>query len=547
MEKSLQHWQTPEQLRELLGQLVAFDSRTGSSGEIGFPHFIKEKMSALPYFRRNEQHLHLIDAELDRNALVAHYKADNVKDTIVLISHFDVVHTKEFGDLENIAFDIRALTQAVTERKASFNTSVQKDIETDDYIFGRGVMDMKMGLTLHMSLIERASTEEWPVNLILVTVPDEEVNSDGMRAAVKFLSGLKTSEGLDLKLILNSEPTFSQNAGDTNYYIYSGTIGKIMPSALFYGVGTHAGEPLQGMTSHFMSAYLTKEMEFNPDFREEKYGEATPPPVCLQQNDLKKDYSTQTSHHSYALYNVFTLERSPSEVMDIYRDVAERAMRQCYQDYTALCRSLHTEPLEGINTLTFHELAAHVIDKSGQAYYDLIVESVFNDDTLNIRDKAVKIVDRLMDHSKELAPATVLFLSPSYYPAVNASEDPVLKEKIKYIQEMFKSKHGVDAKQVHYFNGISDLSYVNYTGSEAGWISFKENLPVWGEPYTIPFREMQNLRAPVLNVGPYGKDAHKMTERLHKDSAFIHTPDILRELVKSFTEYAPTEKGDVFI
>jgi len=530
------NWQTPEELQTLITQLVSFDSRSGTSGEVGFPHFIKDKLLTLPYFKTHQERLYLVDSDEDRHALAAHYKADDTKDTVILISHFDVVHTKEFGDLEEIAFDVEKLTEAIAERKESFNATIKSDIESDDYIFGRGIMDMKMGLALHMSLLELASIEEWPLNIILVTVPDEEVNSDGMRAAVKFLSELKNSEELDLKLILNSEPSFSQSPQDTNYYIYSGSIGKIMPSALFYGVGTHAGEPLQGMTSHFMSSYLTKEMEFNADFYEEKFGESTPPPVCLQQNDMKKDYSTQTSHHSYALYNVFTLERSPSQVMDIYRNVAERAMNECYSDYIELCKRLNTTPLNKINTITFNDLALHVINKHGQDRYDLITDSVFNDSTLNIREKAIKIVDRLMDAAKELAPATVLFLAPSYYPAVNASDDPVLQQKIKYIQEIFKAEHDVDAKQVHYFNGISDLSYVNYTGSEDGWLSFKENLPVWGEPYTIPFKEMQNLKAPVLNVGPYGKDAHKMTERLHKDSAFIYTPDILRKLIKSFIE-----------
>lgn len=536
MGSETKNWQTPEQMYELLNQLVGFDSRTGTPGELEFPHFVKEKLEALPYFQKNESHLHLIDAGMGRNALVAHYKTDVTKDTIVLISHFDVVHIKEFGDLEDLAFDISEMTQAVMERKDDFSPSVKKDIDSNEYIFGRGVMDMKMGLALHMSLMEIASTEEWPVNLILVTVPDEEVNSDGMRAAVKFLSGLKDAEALDLKLVLNSEPSFSRNAEDTGYYIYTGTIGKIMPSALFYGIGTHAGEPLQGLTSHFMSSYLTQAMEFNPDFREEEYGEATPPPVCLQQNDLKGDYSTQTSHHSYALYNVFTLRRSPGEVMDIYRDVAERAMRQCQSHYTALCEALEIKPRAEIRTITFHDLAAHVMDKFGVGFYDTIIDGIFKDETLNIREKAIKIVDRLMDHSKALAPATVLFLSPSYYPAVNTSEDPELKKKVEYIRNIFEHEHGVDAEQVHYFNGISDLSYVNYTGSEAGWMAFKENLPVWGEPYTIPFREMQNLQAPVLNIGPYGKDAHKMTERLHKDSAFIYTPDVLRKLVKSYIQ-----------
>ena len=42
-------------------------------------------------------------------------------------------------------------------------------------------MDMKAGLMLHLSLIELATVEQWDINLVLITVPDEEVNSSGMR------------------------------------------------------------------------------------------------------------------------------------------------------------------------------------------------------------------------------------------------------------------------------------------------------------------------------------------------------------------------------
>ena len=41
----------------------------------------------------------------------------------------------------------------------------QTDLQSDEFLFGRGVMDMKAGLMLHMSLLEKASMEQWDVNL----------------------------------------------------------------------------------------------------------------------------------------------------------------------------------------------------------------------------------------------------------------------------------------------------------------------------------------------------------------------------------------------
>ncbi|MEI3613428.1 hypothetical protein [Pseudogracilibacillus sp. SO30301A] len=91
----------------------------------------------------------------------------------------------------------------------------------------------------------------------------------------------------------------------------------------------------------------------------------------------------------------------------------------------------------------------------------------------------------------------------------------------------------MQAKQIHYFNGISDLSYVNYNGTDNGWQAYRNNIPVWGDVYSIPFEEMQTLQAPVINIGPFGKDAHKLSERIHKNSAFLYTPYVLKEVISS--------------
>jgi arginine utilization protein RocB len=62
---------------------------------------------------------------------------------------------------------------------------------------------------------------------------------------------------------------------------------------------------------------------------------------------------------------------------------------------------------------------------------------------------------------------------------------------------------------------------------------FEANTPVWGDTYSIPFAGMRELNAPVLNVGPFGKDAHKKTERLHIQSAFVELPKLLENMVQS--------------
>ncbi|WP_316044305.1 M20/M25/M40 family metallo-hydrolase [Saccharococcus sp. Marseille-Q5394] len=527
-------WNRPDQLEELLCELVSWDSRTGTVGEVEFSTRLLKKLLELQYFQEHSSHIHFHDAGIGRNAVTALYNSGVTNKTIVLISHFDTVHTKEFGaGLEELAFQPRQLTEELKNRMADLPEDAQEDLASDEYLFGRGTMDMKMGLVLHLHLLERASAEQWPINLLLLTVPDEEVNSSGMRAAVKGLVELKEAYQLEFELFLNSEPSFSQKPQDPNYYIYSGTIGKIMPSALFYGRETHAGEPLSGMTSHYMASYLTRAMEFNSDFVEEEYGERTPLPVCLQQVDLKEDYSTQTSHHSAALYNVFLMRQNADDIMKIFKDTADRAMAECLKDYKAVCKREGVQPIGHINVLEYKDLLAYAKGKIGGAEVQVILEDIMSDESLDERQMSMLISDRLLLHCQDLAPAVILFYAPPYYPAVNSSDNELVQEKIALVQKVLLEEFHVEAKQVHYFNGISDLSYVNYDKADSGWQSYKENTPVWGKTYSIPFKEMQQLQAPVLNIGPYGKDAHKLTERLHKKSAFHYTSRTLGKVIES--------------
>ena len=46
-------WNTPEQLEELLCEIVSWDSRTGTTGEIEFSSKIKDKLLELKYFEGN--------------------------------------------------------------------------------------------------------------------------------------------------------------------------------------------------------------------------------------------------------------------------------------------------------------------------------------------------------------------------------------------------------------------------------------------------------------------------------------------------------------
>ncbi|OAH59655.1 amino acid degradation protein [Domibacillus aminovorans] len=526
-------WDSPDKLRALLCELAGWKSITMTEDERQFPMKLQSKLQSLDYFHQYPEHLALHAADIRRKFVTALYKHPDTLDTICLISHYDTVSTEEYGELEPLATQPEELTAYWMGNPNDLPDDVLADLQSGEYLFGRGTMDMKMGLALHMQLIEKASTEKWPINLLLLTVPDEEVNSAGMRAAVPKLVELQKEFGLTYKLFLNSEPVFTQEPGDTTCKTYSGTIGKVMPGALFYGRETHVGEPFNGLTSPYIASFLTQKMEWNPLFQETVLGEKTPLPITLQQKDLRLEYSTQTPYRSSALYNVFVMKQTAEDIMTKFEQTAMEAADECNKAYTKVCRSNEVEPVSEVRVIRYEELLRYSIEKFGADFVEEVKADVYTYEEWDDREKSFRIADKLIIQSQELTPAIILLFAPPFYPAVNSSGNSLVEEAILQVTSLAKDEFGLLIERMHYFNGICDLSYVNGSSMDAGWEAYGQNTPVWKDIYSIPFTEMMELQAPILNIGPFGKDAHKRTERLHMKHAFEQLPYLVEQLIKN--------------
>src|SRR5699024_7993694 len=102
-------WQTYSQLEALLCELVSWESKSGSKGEVTFPYQFKDKLIRLAYSTENPSHIQLHNADKERTAVTALYNPKEATKTVVLISHFDTVHTKDFSALEQYALQPKEL------------------------------------------------------------------------------------------------------------------------------------------------------------------------------------------------------------------------------------------------------------------------------------------------------------------------------------------------------------------------------------------------------------------------------------------------------
>ncbi len=61
-------------------------------------------------------------------------------------------------------------------------------------------------------------------------------------------------------------------------------------------------------------------------------------------------------------------------------------------------------------------------------------------------------------------------------------------------------------------------------------------MPVLGNGYDIPFDDILALNVPTVNIGPYGKDAHKSTERLEMNYSTKVAPQLLKRAIELWFE-----------
>ncbi|WBF52150.1 M20/M25/M40 family metallo-hydrolase [Macrococcoides canis] len=511
-------WQTPQDRIELLKRLVKNDSVTGSEGEQHFPFFLKQQLEQLDYFKDTESHIQLVETADEKNVICALYRSYDTDHTIILMSHYDTVDVLDYGQFAAHAFDSDALIEAF-KAHAVFDENVERDVHSDQYLFGRGVMDMKSGLMMQMSILEKATLEHWPVNIILVSVPDEEVGSSGMKAATTFLNEWVQSLQLDVKLIMNCEPSFSQLPGDKTHYIYTGSIGKLLPAVMVYGKETHVGEPLKGLSSNYIISRINQEIEYNAAFTESYKKETTPLPVSLKMHDLKQGYNVQTPFISSAYYNIFIFRQTAEAVLSQFEQIVRRTVSEIKRDLSYIMPDM-----PDINVVTYHELLAQ--------HKDVDIKPMIT--AKNDQENAEQIVQGLLSSHHDNDYTVVVYFAPPYYPAVNSSEDKLVKQICKYaIKQMDKLYHR-KLKKIHYFNGISDLSYVNYQASMKDADFYMKQTPGYGHNYSIPFLDMQALSAPVINIGAFGKDPHQLSERIHIKSVSEEIPDIIEKVIHKF-------------
>ena len=554
---------TPETREHLLRQLLKIPCITASPEEDRGAQFIYKHLSALPYFKEHPADLILLDTPLEGDGRPLHSVIARVRPAkpsnkaVLLIGHFDVVETSMYGDVREYAFDPDGLAEHLD--RALISPEALADLESGNYIFGRGSMDMKCGLALEMELLREFSEERdlFDVNLIFAAVADEENASAGMRGVAPYLADLQEREGLEYLAVINTEPSEPGRPQAKNPVIFTGTVGKLMPAFLCVGFESHVGNYYAGLSATLISSNIVSLAEGNPELADPE-GAATPSWICLDHKILREGYSVTVPNRAVAYFNCFATSKSPAVVLQEMLNIAKKAalMTAAQIEYSAAeMRNMgYAGPVTPwkIPTVTFAEVYASAVKKhAGEAEVNSHIQAFLKHRqasdaargaSSDLRDLAIDVWQEIFLLSGLTGPLIIVgFLPPYYPPRCPHSKTPPHAAMLRVVEKTIAKAakdYQITMEQADLFMGLCDLSYFGFQGDQQELAGLAENMPGWRQVYSIPVEALLKLDVPVMNLSVKGYDAHKMTERLEREYSLRILPELMHYVITQLAEEA---------
>jgi arginine utilization protein RocB len=532
-----------ERIKKLALDLVRVQSDTGTRQEKDVENFLHAWLGKLDYFKSRPDCFGQYPLEQDplgRRVVWGLVKGQGDQ-TVILMHHHDVVDSFDYGKLEKWAYDPINLERALKD--VALSPEVSRELSNGQWLFGRGTGDMKGGAAIQLALLEEyAARPDLKGNILLLSVPDEESLSVGMRGSLSLLTELKERFKLSYKILINSGP--HGKAQDKEGTLQIGSAGKLLPIVYVRGKKTHIGHIYQGFNPVLLLSEIVLQTELNTDYSDLIRGELSPPPSWSFMRDRKEVYDASIPLYAGGYLSLISLKKAPGELIAQLKATCENAFRQVIDkikdSHAAYCRKKDArEPLFPWQVIvkTFEELYRQALADSGEDFKKAYAEQLesmaeeINQQRLNSPEATFRIIETTLSYVDDLSPMVVIALSPPYYPAIHNDDFPMLPESVGNLTDhlvRFAASRWQESYSItNYMMGLTDCSYAALQNSENIVPVIGPNMPLWQKTYDVPFAEMEALSLPIINIGPWGKDHHKFTERVFKPDLYERTPALL--------------------
>ena len=532
-----------DMLMKTMLEIVAAPGISGTESENLAADKIYDILGSITYFKNNPGNLKRVkikDDTLGRVFVSALFRSKiKTNKTFILTGHHDVVGVESYGPLKDLAFTPKDLTTRIAE--LGLSEDALSDLNSGEWIFGRGIADMKHGIALGIELIrEFSEKDDFVGNILFLSVPSEEYNSEGMLGAIDHLVELQNS-GCEFAGLLLTEPS-TLGTAEEDKIIHIGASGKMNPLFFFVGKETHVAEPFNGLNSNALASEFNRLFELNLEMCEEYEGELTDPPTCLKQGDLRELYDVTTPLYAAAYYNIQTLNIKTEDLMAKLKKISTEAFENVIADYKKKCETFGKKQKKLIRpidvkpfVITYSELYDEVKKKAGNSF-DIYLETKIKEWEEAGDDKqtiAIHIVKETFDWYPNKVPAIVIGFAPPYYPSrypdLEREDYKNYYSEVDGMIEYAKARHNVKISKNNFFC-VSDFSYIEL-GDKTGIDGISSNLLGLGKTYMFPTDSLKQLSIPGIVFGCWGKDIHKYSERINIPYSFDIVPDLCRNLI----------------
>lgn len=559
----MNHVTEERRIEVIFEQLVKMPSDTGTKKERDIEELLLKIISEMAYFKEigiyaQDKGFYPIEGDaLERGIVWAMVKGESSK-TVVLMHHHDVVDVSDYRELAPFAYDMEIIKEKL-KTKEGLPKEVEEDLLSDEWLFGRGTADMKAGAAIQLAVLEDYSQQKIrPYNLLLLSVPDEENMSVGMRQGVKLLKSLKDKYHLSYELLINSEP--HEREEKTCGTLYTGSVGKLMPVIYTRGVSTHIGKIYSGFNPILVAEKIASKLELNTDFCDVVNGEVTPPPSMVYLRDRKMEYNVSTPQSIGMYFSLLLLTSGVEEVLfklkRLSEEALEEAVHQVERSYENYYDLLHKDKVEQgyeeaiehaspifirgskdsikSNVKSFGEIYALANKMQGEVFiceYQTYLKDIkiqIEEGELSLPESTFLLIEKVLSYIPSKDPIVIIAFAPPFYPSVQYDNSELVNRLSHFAKENWHETY-IEKK---YFMGISDMSYVGQVSNHKTAESLKENMPQWQGIYEISFEAINEIAMPMINIGPWGKDLHQYSERVYKKDVFEQIPRLLSHLLK---------------
>ncbi|MGL3756389.1 M20 family metallopeptidase [Bacillus velezensis] len=532
-----------EKIEAITKSLVALNSINGTLGEGKKADYIKDMIKSFPYFQENPSHVWeqaIPEDPYGRKNIFAFIEGNGDSlNTVIYHAHLDTVGIEDFGPLKDIAFDSDRLAEYFSNYE--FDRDVQRDARSGEWMFGRGSVDMQSGIAVHLANLLHFSErrDQLPGHILFMANPDEESQHSGILTSISELKRLKQEKQLRYLAAINNDFITPLYEGDTTRSIYTGAAGKLLPCFAIYGREVHVGDTLSGIDPNLIASEITRRIHNNIHMAENIEGELVLPPTCLYQRDNKEAYNVQTAVSSYVYFNYFIYEKTAKEVMDQLTAVADEACKETERKlsdyYDEYCERTSLPKKEMSWNVQVYSLEDYLkrLRSRGIDPAQCIEQAFKTYEHLELRMRCFKAVEELQKLDPEQGAKVIIFYAPPYLPhnylKEESTRDRLLQHVIQEAVDKTAASTGETFAFKKFFPYLADGSFLSLHETDAEVSAFTDNFPGWDVIGTIPFKEIRELNIPSVNIGVYGKDGHKWTERVYKPYTFHVLPELIQQ------------------